>query len=252
MNSVFAKPILAISLLAFCSTPLAQPAADAVPPFATLRAPALRALQNGENQLAIEQADQMIKLHADDSRAKRLAGDIYLRAGAAEKAVRQFDAYLKDAPEALPGLWQRGIALYFAGDFTRGVKQFEVHREVNPNDVENAAWHFLCVAKDDSFEKAKRMVLPAPGDPRIPMEEVLQMLRSGDTQAVIDRMKQVPEGTQARQSAEFYGDFYLALYADAQGNREEARRWMRKSAENAPHHYMGDVARVYAEYLADE
>lgn len=215
-----------------------------------MRSQALTALQKGENEKAILSADALIRQHPGDARAMRLAGDVYLRAGKIDAAVKLFDRYLESEPEALPGLWQRGIALYFAGDFKRGAEQFEVHRKVNPQDVENAAWHFLCIAKLDSFAKAGSMVLPAPNDPRIPMEEVLQMLTTGDTGAVTRKVQSVPSDSDARADADFYGDFYLGLYADAGGNRKKAHEFLARAAQHAPHHYMGDIARVYAKHLA--
>ena len=50
------------------------------------------------------------------------------------------------------------------------------------------------------------------------------MLSSGDTAAVRRRMESVPAGSSARQQADFYGNFYLGLYADAGGDRTEALR----------------------------
>ncbi len=43
-------------------------------------------------------------------------------------------------PGAEPELWQRGLALYYTERFADGQKQFELHKTVNPNDVENRAW----------------------------------------------------------------------------------------------------------------
>jgi lipoprotein NlpI len=149
----------------------------------------------------------------------------------------------------MPRLWQRGIALYFVGKHELAAEQFVQHREVNPHDVENAAWHFLCVAKAESFDKARQSVLPAPNDPRIPMTEVQQMLRSGDTDRVTRRMDKVPAESPDRNSAMFYGNFYLGLYADARGDQQTALTKMSLAAKDAPHHYMGDIARVYATYL---
>lgn len=217
---------------------------------ADLRAKALLALQKGDNAAAIEAADAMMAGWPDDSRLMRSAGDVYLRAGKVDQATKLFNRYVKKEPQELPSLWQRGISLYFSGDHKEAAKQFEVHRTVNPNDVENAAWHFLCVARAKSVEEAKRLVLPAPGDPRVPMQEVLEMLSNGDTDAVADRVDAVPEKTAARESAQFYGDFYLGLYADALGDQAKALKYMKSSAKDAPHHYMGDIARVYAKYLA--
>lgn len=219
---------------------------------ASLRVTAIRALQAGESAKAIEAVDKLLKQSPDDAGSLRLAGDVYLRSGKSKRAAEFFDRYLKLEPEALAGLWQRGIALYFARKYKEGVEQFEVHRRVNPNDVENAAWHFLCVAKAESFDKAKTVVLPAPNDPRAPMEEVLQMLSTGDTDKVIEKMESFPANTRGRESADFYGNFYLGLYADAAGDRATAKRYLDLSAKDAAISYMGDVARVYAAYLSAE
>ncbi len=218
---------------------------------AELRSEALAALHEGDSASAVRAADALIKQHADQPSARLLAADVYLRCGKFKEAVKWFDRYLEVSPQSLPGLWQRGIALYFVRDYKRGAAQFEEHRKVNPNDVENAAWHFLCVAKLDSIEKARRMVLPAPNDPRLPMEEVLAMLSSGDTESVRKRMEALPAGSSARRQADFYGSFYLGLHADADGDQREALRWLRQAAADAPHHYMGDVARVYVAFLEE-
>jgi hypothetical protein len=165
------------------------------------------------------------------------------------------DVYIEEAVHVLEDLQINHLknkGLYFARKYKAGVEQFEVHRRVNPNDVENAAWHFLCVAKAESFDKAKSVVLPAPNDPRAPMEEVLQMLSTGETDKVIKKMESFPTNTRGRESADFYGNFYLGLYADAAGDRATAKRYMDLSAKDASFSYMGDVARVYAAYLSTD
>ena len=245
-----------VFVLVSCSTAVAQNESDAkddvqMSPVA-LRAAAFQAMQTGASVKAVAAVDKLLKALPNDPSTLRLAGDVYLRGGRSKEAVDLFDRYLKLEPSALAGLWQRGIALYFARDYKRGVKQFEVHREVNPNDVENAAWHFLCVAKAQSFEKAKTVVLPAPNDPRAPMEEVLQMLSTGDTEKVITKMESFPANTRLRESADFYGNFYLGLYADAAGDRVKAKRYLDLAAKDAAVSYMGDIARVYAVYLSPE
>src|SRR5262245_66409645 len=71
-------------------------------------------------------------------------------AGRINESVAGFDRVVALAPQAAPQLWQRGIALYYAGRYKDCRAQFESHRTVNPNDVENPAWHFMCVAKAES------------------------------------------------------------------------------------------------------
>lgn len=227
-----------------------QSVAENLQSVSTLRARGLLDLQKGDYASAVSVADEMIKQHPQDARALRLAADIYLRSGKVDTAVRLFDRYLEIEPGQMRGLWQRGIALYLVGDYKRAAKQFEEHRLVNPNDVENAAWHFLCVAKADSLAKARELVLPAPNDPRIPMEEVHRMLKTGDTEPVRRRIDRTPADSDARAEAQFYGDFYLGLYADATGDQGQAHILLSRTAQGAPHHYMGDVARVYAKHLA--
>jgi len=70
-----------------------------------------------------------------------------------------------------------GIALYYAGRFKDCRAQFESHRTVNPDDVENAAWHFLCVARAESVTSARAALLPVGPDPRVPMRQIYQMFR---------------------------------------------------------------------------
>ena len=70
------------------------------------------------------------------------------------ESARTFDQLVVAVPGAEPELWQRGLALYYAERFEDGRKQFELHRTVNPNDVENPAWHYLCVAKLEGVQAA--------------------------------------------------------------------------------------------------
>ncbi|QDT09701.1 tetratricopeptide repeat protein [Planctomycetes bacterium K23_9] len=218
----------------------------------SLRATSLSALMKGDRETAIASADRMIKAYPDDTRATLLAADIYLRSAKPLWATRMFDRYLEDKPEVKAELWQRGIALYFIGEHAKAAEQFAEHRRVNPNDVENAAWHFLCVAKAESFAQAREKLLPAPDDPRVPMKQVLALLKTGNTDDVNRAVNATKVDTSDRQIAQFYGDFYLGLYADAKGNRKEAYRLMSRAVEDAPRNYMGDVARVYADYLGDK
>jgi hypothetical protein len=77
------------------------------------------------------------------------------RSGRVAESAAGFDKVAKLAPDYAPQLWQRGIALYYAGRYRDCRAQFESHRTVNPDDVENAAWHFLCVARAETPAKVK-------------------------------------------------------------------------------------------------
>lgn len=150
--------------------------------------------------------------------------DVALLAGRVDEAVKAFDAVVAARPAQAPYLWQRGIALFYAGRYKDCRLQFESHRQVNPDDVENAAWHFLCAAHDTSFAAARKALLPVGPDLRSPMREVYEMLRGTLTpEDVLDAGK-------SSRSGRFYGALYVALFYDAQGDRARARSYMDTAA----------------------
>ena len=69
-----------------------------------------------------------------------------------------------------PYQWQRGISPYCAGPYEDGRKQFEIRQCVNGNDVENAAWWFLCLARAGTIASARASILPIQHDNRIRMQ----------------------------------------------------------------------------------
>jgi lipoprotein NlpI len=159
---------------------------------------------------------------------------------AASAAV--FDELAKMIPDQAPHLWQRGIALYYAVRYTDCRRQFESHRTVNPDDVENAAWHFLCVAKEKGAEAARAALLPVGPDSRRPMREVYQMFRGVLTpDDVLKAAGTDPEGR-------FYGNLYVGLYYDALGRKDSAAAHIRAAAADqfeGVGGYMHMVARVH-------
>lgn len=137
-------------------------------------------------------------------------------AGRVAESVSGFDRVAAAAPDLAPQLWQRGIALYYVGRYDDCRKQFESHRSVNPDDVENPAWHFLCVAHAESPQKARAALLPVGPDQRSPMREIYQMFRGAmSPAAVLAAAGSVP-------SAQFFAQLYVGLYYEATGNPAEA------------------------------
>jgi lipoprotein NlpI len=164
------------------------------------------------------------------------------RNGRIMESAGGFDRLAKMAPRDAPHLWQRGIALYYAGRWADCRAQFESHRTVNPNDVENAAWHFLCVAKAEGMAKARAALLPVGPDGRVPMREVYGMFQGRLTaEQVLEKAGEEPEG-------QFYGHLYVGLYCEAAGKTECAREHIRKAAEErySAGGYMHMVAVVHS------
>ena len=179
-----------------------QPAAHAVVDSRLRRGPARRGRRG--------------RRRTDDSAKRRTLLDravASFAAGRVAQSAAEFDELARLVPEQAPYLWQRGIAQYYAGRFRECRAQFESHRTVNADDVENAAWHFLCVARAESVASARAALLPVGPDPRVPMREIYQMFR-GDLSP-----EQVMAAAGTRPDGQFYAHLYVALYAEAAGDR---------------------------------
>ena len=166
------------------------------------------------------------------------------RAGRIEQSLAGFDRVAAMSPADAPYLWQRGIAQYYAGQFRECRDMFISHRTVNPDDVENAAWHFLCVARAESPEAARQQILPVGPDARVPMREVYQMFQGRMTQA------QVMKAAGTAPSAQFFARLYVGLYLEATGNAAAGRAQIEIAAEDrfaGVGGYMHDVAKVHVQ-----
>jgi lipoprotein NlpI len=145
--------------------------------------------------------------------------------GRISESVAAFDELARVAPREAPYLWQRGIALYYAGRYKDCRAQFESHRTVNSDDVENAAWHFLCVARGDSPKAARAALLPVGPDSRVPMREIYEMFRGATTaDAVLTAAGARPQGR-------FYAHLYVGLYSEAIGDQARAREQIALAAQ---------------------
>ena len=163
--------------------------------------------------------------------------------GRLEESAAGFDRVAELAPGVAPQLWQRGIALYYVGRYADCREQFESHRTVNPNDVENAAWHFLCVARQESAASALAALLPVGPDPRIPMTEIYRMFRGDMTPEEV-----LAAGERGGERGRFYAHLYVGLYHEALGRAGEARTHITAAADErfaAVGGYMQMVARVH-------
>jgi lipoprotein NlpI len=166
-------------------------------------------------------------------------------AGRFSESAAAFDQLARIDPGMAPELWQRGIALYYAGRYKDCRQQFELHRTVNPNDVENAVWHFLCVARGESLQAARAALLPVGPDARTPMREVLELFRGSLKPA------DVLAAAGNRPEAQFYAHLYVGLYGDATGDRALALEHITAAADDryAMGGYMHAVAKLHLDVL---
>ena len=191
---------------------------------------------------------KLLSLTPGDAAALRRRGEAHFRLGRFRESVADFDREVGLDPGREPHHWQRGISLYYAGEYQRGANQFELHRTVNPDDVENAAWHYLCVARQSGVAKARASLLPVGPDERVPMREAYELFAGRATPDDVISAATAGNPPPAQRKARlFYAHLYVGLFNEASGAAEPARKHIRLAVEHADDGYMGDVARVHAD-----
>ncbi len=160
--------------------------------------------------------------------------------------MADLDRVVELDPPREASLWQRGISQYYAGRYAACRAQFELHRSVNPDDVENAVWHFLCVAGSEGFANARRLILPVGPDPRLPMMAIYDLFRGkARVEEVLETAGIGSAASELHPDRLFYGYLYVGLYLEAIGLTEDGREHIEKARDLDLPHYMGVVARVH-------
>lgn len=200
-----------------------------------------------ENVKAVEMFSLALKLDPMSAIAQDRRGDAYLKLGKFAEAIADFDAFLKTNPTLAPEHWRRGIALYYAGRFKDGVAQFQTHKTVNPEDVENAAWHYLCQAKVIGTEKARADLISVTKDRRVPMAEI-QKLYAGKAEVkdVFAAAEAIDAKTEEGREARFYANLYVALWYEAEGDAKAVEKYLVPAVNDYKiSHYMWDVGAAH-------
>lgn len=205
----------------------------------------------GRHKEAIADLTRAIELDSKAAEAFDLRGSEQFKLGHLAESLADFDRSLKLRPDAFPGHWKRGITLYYLGKYDEGRKQFEGYEKVDTNDVENAVWHFLCVARKDGVRKARASLLKIGKDQRVPMMEVYALFAGKAKPEDILKAAEADRPTAAQKNAQlFYAHLYLGLYYEVHGNTELAQKHLGKATDNhRVGHYMWDVARVHRNLL---
>jgi len=184
--------------------------------------------------------------------------------GRVQDSLKDFNTAMERRPSLSPFLWQRGISLYYVGDYAEAAAQFRRDVSVNPSDTEEAIWAFLSESRlyGDSptthrqvlvapmalsgTDKARESLLTINGERRPLLQLVYESLRDGGDSPRLDQLKRIAD-TQ-RGGASFYASLYLGLLYEAMGDVGESRRWIVRAAESpyaSSGDYMGAVAKVH-------
>lgn len=189
-------------------------------------------------------AEELPPLESLDANQLYRAGLEAFAAGDIDRSCAAFDRQLVLRPTDRPALWQRGISLYYAHRLKDCVAQFESHRKENPDDAENSAWHYLCLASLKGEKKARARLFPA-ADGRTPMMAVHRLYAGVATPEEV-----FAAASTGGRTAQFYAGLYVALWHESRGEDALARRQLERALQGTSiQHYMEIVARVHLERL---
>lgn len=201
-----------------------------------------------DHATAIADLDRLIELEPRRADAYDQRGSQHFMLGHIDQSIEDFDRYLKLRPDQEPWHWKRGISYYYAGRWDDGRRQFEGYQTVDDNDVENAAWRYLCMARDVGVEKARAALLPIKRDGRVPMMEVYALFGGRATVDDVLKAAAAPAANAAAQNEQqFYAHLYLGLYYEVQGDAARAKEQIALANKHKIPHYMGNVAEVQAQ-----
>jgi lipoprotein NlpI len=207
--------------------------------------------EDREPAKALADFDQALALEPRAAEIYQLRGVEQFKLGHFKESCADFDKFLGFAPQRAAQHWQRGISCYYAGRYEDGRKQFELHQTVNPNDVENAVWHFLCVARAGGLTKARASLLPISDDSRAPMMQIYALFAGkAKAEEVLAAAKSGAASPAQLNHQLFYAHLYIGLFNEAAGNEKLATKHIREAAEQYKvDDYMGEAARVHAQLL---
>lgn len=203
---------------------------------------------------AIADYTNIIALDKSLASAYQQRGIVHFKAGKINESIADFDKYIELRPKAKISHWQRGISYYYARRYDDGRKQFEGYQDFDSNDVENAVWRFMCMARTDGLAKARKGILKIGNDRRVPMRQVYDLYK-GDLTPIDVLAKARAGKPDAEQLSRrlFYAHLYIGIYYDLLGKKKLALEHLNLATDkHRVGHYMWDVARIHRDLLAAE
>jgi lipoprotein NlpI len=205
-------------------------------------------------EAAVADFSRVLELEPKQAKVYHLRGGVEFKRGKIAASIADFDKYIERVPEAKVNHWQRGISYYYAGRWDDGIAQFEGYQTFDSNDVENAVWRFMCMARRDGIPKARQAMLKIGDDKRVPMRQVYELYLGQKTpDEVLAAAKAGDPGKELLNRQLFYAHLYVGIYHELAGNKKLALEHLQRATEeHRIGHYMWDVARVHRDLLRKE
>lgn len=184
-------------------------------------------------------------------------GDAYFKLGRFAEAAEDYEKMVELDAGLDTSHWRRGIAQFYAGNYEKAARQFEIYHSYDDVDRENGIWRYLSQYKAYGKEKAQAGLLKYAKDDREPFPSVYKLFEGKLTaEQVLDQVEAAKINDEEKESRRFYARLYVGLNAAVEGRKEEAAKHLRQAVANkwAPSagygpEYMWHAGRVHYDLL---
>jgi len=197
----------------------------------------------------------LLLLQATD--AHPLSDDLREKIRKDAEAVADYEKMVEQDPSLEKSHWRRGIAYFYAGNYEKAARQFEIYDTFDNVDRENGIWRYFSQYKAYGRDKAREGLLKYAKDDREPFPDVYQLFEGKKTpEQILEKISsaQISEGE--REMRRFYAHLYIGLNFVVDGKRDEAVTQLRKAVANTwgpkagfGPEYMWHVGRLHYELL---
>ena len=206
-------------------------------------------------------ADQRKRIETDNrailesSKDHGARGDAQFKLGDFGKAAAEYDDMVFLDPKLDKGHWRRGIAWFYAREYDKAARQFEIYHSFDNVDRENGIWRYFSQYKALGKEKAQEGLLKYEKDDREPFPDVYQLFQGKKTaDAIIEKIHKADLREEDRQMRLFYAYLYAGLHEAITVGPIGAKEYLRRAVANtwAPKagfgpNYMWHVGRLHYE-----
>lgn len=178
--------------------------------------------------------------------------ELLFRLGRYTEAIADYTTAARlGRPHDADSCWERGLAQYYAGDFSGGADQFTRYHQRGATDIENGIWRFLCIAEAEGLAKARETMFAYPRKRGAPFPALLALyLGPGTVEAVLEEAEGDTLPGEAHTARLFYAHYYIGKFYEIAGDVGKADVHVRKALKHPIPHFMYFCAELDAARLA--
>ena len=184
---------------------------------------------------AIAQYDAELKKAPESVDLLSRRGDMHLFAGHFKKSVADFEKMIQLDPSTDAPHWRLGIAYYYVDNFKKGMDQFSKYHAYDAVDRENGVWKFFCQANLEGIEKAQGQMLPYTRFDRHPFPDIYDLLAGKDNvtaESILKDAEDSKESQSAKVRRFFFAHLYIGMWHEIHGRKKDALHHLRLATAN--------------------